>query len=620
MAKKPNITTIASGYYSRNALNNNFTSLQDQFDNTLSLDGSTPNAMLADLDMNSNDILNAGNIDTTSIRVAGQLLTTSTAVLAPDANAVNYTPTDSLVGPTPLTVESALNQITDKDTGSSVIGFTQAGAGAIDRTVEDRLRDRVSAADFGAVGDGVTDDTVALQAALDAAAGGVLFVPQGQYIVSETLYIPAGTAVCGEGKYSLWTNDAQGTEFITTGAGNAQRWTDIDGSDPADDTPLFVAQGDGVYLDSVALLTGEGVQPAWSMGVLFPCVKQCGFSRLVARGFTDGCVYLDATWSDRNTTLINLHPEITPSTGMNEFAGIDFYLQGGGTAGFGIKIQGTTRSGTSVPTANDWLWGFGGTSDIRFTEGRLGGTGINGGCFRHDVQLFGANAFGQGVTLHNVSFRLSGSGTYFLDLDRTNRLIVDSAYGETVGTEVPQISVTSRTQSSVDGIIRINDKLNGTVFLDGVSTGTSGSTVPWAATRCIVTHRVDGRLFTPSITGNFGSTNALFLRSFATNGQMRLTYDDGTTGTDFLRIQNDVIRPEVASSMNIGSGSFPFNQASLNRINMGGTGPRILFGSGSPEGAVSAPVGSIYLRSDGGAGTSFYVKESGTGNTGWVAK
>ncbi len=44
------------------------------------------------------------------------------------------------------------------------------------------------------------------------------------------------------------------------------------------------------------------------------------------------------------------------------------------------------------------------------------------------------------------------------------------------------------------------------------------------------------------------------------------------------------------------------------------------FGSGSPEGVVTAPIGAVYHRTDGGAGTSFYVKESGTGNTGWVAK
>jgi hypothetical protein len=43
-------------------------------------------------------------------------------------------------------------------------------------------------------------------------------------------------------------------------------------------------------------------------------------------------------------------------------------------------------------------------------------------------------------------------------------------------------------------------------------------------------------------------------------------------------------------------------------------------GSGSPESVVTAPVGSIYTRTDGGAATTLYIKESGTGNTGWIAK
>lgn len=44
------------------------------------------------------------------------------------------------------------------------------------------------------------------------------------------------------------------------------------------------------------------------------------------------------------------------------------------------------------------------------------------------------------------------------------------------------------------------------------------------------------------------------------------------------------------------------------------------WGNGSPEGVVSAPVGTLYMRRDGGSGTVFYVKEGGgTGNTGWVA-
>lgn len=50
------------------------------------------------------------------------------------------------------------------------------------------------------------------------------------------------------------------------------------------------------------------------------------------------------------------------------------------------------------------------------------------------------------------------------------------------------------------------------------------------------------------------------------------------------------------------------------------SGVTIKSGAGSPEGVVTANPGSHYMRTDGGAGTSFYVKESGTGNTGWVAK
>lgn len=43
-------------------------------------------------------------------------------------------------------------------------------------------------------------------------------------------------------------------------------------------------------------------------------------------------------------------------------------------------------------------------------------------------------------------------------------------------------------------------------------------------------------------------------------------------------------------------------------------------GTGTPEGVVTAGIGSTFRRTNGGAVTSFYVKESGAGNTGWVAK
>jgi hypothetical protein len=43
-------------------------------------------------------------------------------------------------------------------------------------------------------------------------------------------------------------------------------------------------------------------------------------------------------------------------------------------------------------------------------------------------------------------------------------------------------------------------------------------------------------------------------------------------------------------------------------------------GTGTPEGVVTAPVGSLFMRTDGAATTTLYVKTSGTGNTGWTAK
>jgi hypothetical protein len=47
---------------------------------------------------------------------------------------------------------------------------------------------------------------------------------------------------------------------------------------------------------------------------------------------------------------------------------------------------------------------------------------------------------------------------------------------------------------------------------------------------------------------------------------------------------------------------------------------RLRTGTGSPNGVVTAPPGALYTNQAGGAGTTLYVKESGTGNTGWVAK
>jgi hypothetical protein len=83
--------------------------------------------------------------------------------------------------------------------GSGLVGFLQAGVNAILRKVQDKLREVVSVTDFGAKGDGVTDDTAAIQAALNyvmkAGTPKKLLIPNGAagvYKVTASLQITGG--------------------------------------------------------------------------------------------------------------------------------------------------------------------------------------------------------------------------------------------------------------------------------------------------------------------------------------------------------------------------------------------------------------------------------------------
>ena len=74
MAKRPTLTDLTSLTNSSaiNTLSQNWDAIEEAFDNTLSLDGSTPNAMNADLDLNGNGLLNVGSIDVDNLTLNGQ--------------------------------------------------------------------------------------------------------------------------------------------------------------------------------------------------------------------------------------------------------------------------------------------------------------------------------------------------------------------------------------------------------------------------------------------------------------------------------------------------------------------------------------------------------------------
>jgi hypothetical protein len=100
------------------------------------------------------------------------------------------------------------------------------------------------------------------------------------------------------------------------------------------------------------------------------------------------------------------------------------------------------------------------------------------------------------------------------------------------------------------------------------------------------------------------STGVLGLYNWAGTGFDRLQFGGTTSSFPALKRSTTTIEVRLADDSGYGA-----TQSLYDR-----------FGSGSPESVVTAPIGAIYHRTDGGAGTSLYVKESGAGNTGWIAK
>lgn len=117
----------------------------------------------------------------------------------------------------------------------------------------------------------------------------------------------------------------------------------------------------------------------------------------------------------------------------------------------------------------------------------------------------------------------------------------------------------------------------------------------------------DPRVF---VTGHVraGTNRYLF------NGPLTPTYNE-------LSERSVDILADTNNTLNIGSLAKRFAQLFVGIISFGSSGTVTdRNGSGSPEGVVTATKGSTYRRVDGGAGTCFYVKESDSTNTGWVAK
>ncbi|MAF98071.1 MAG: hypothetical protein CMH26_05485 [Micavibrio sp.] len=79
--------------------------------------------------------------------------------------------------------------------------FMAQGTGAATRLSSDKLADMISIKDFGAIGDGLTNDTNAIINALSA--HDTIYIPPGEYLISSTIQIGAGKTIVGAGDSAI---------------------------------------------------------------------------------------------------------------------------------------------------------------------------------------------------------------------------------------------------------------------------------------------------------------------------------------------------------------------------------------------------------------------------------
>jgi hypothetical protein len=122
---------------------------------------------------------------------------------------------------------------------------------------------------------------------------------------------------------------------------------------------------------------------------------------------------------------------------------------------------------------------------------------------------------------------------------------------------------------------------------------------------------------TAHIRATVGNTLEISRCCFTTTAGTVIANQSGSTLSILRVMDNDFSQ---SSGQTISLAATPGTMERRGNYGSVGYGPKYLFGTGTPESVITAPVGSLYQRDDGGAGTSLYVKQSGTGNTGWVGK
>ena len=224
---------------------------------------------------------------------------------------------------------------------SSKLAFTQAGASAVTRTIDSKLKDVVSVADFGADRTGASDSLAAIQAA--AAAHSSLYFPSGTYLLSGTLDLRNKTILAEEASFSC---------------NHADIGVIIGGNQSSGDNPpqkiRAVTRVGGIYTIPAVRIIGAKNQQIW--------VKRCPYIQLYAdtnNAADASCAYSSFWFNWVETLELGTNPSPSGSTvqWINENV---FYLN---------RITTLRVKGTYSHNNNKFLYGSFETGTIDFQVG-----------------------------------------------------------------------------------------------------------------------------------------------------------------------------------------------------------------------------------------------------------
>lgn len=278
---------------------------------------------------------------------------------------------DNIPGINDFTVLTAqLANQSSASLGDALIGFKQADkngliSGAVGRTVHQKLQDLVSVKDFGATGDGTTDDTTAIQAAIYYAQtnGGCVYLPAGIYIISSSLNVQINSgstlpllrpSICGDGAGAttiLQTANASG--IVVTGyTSNPADYMDLE--DFTLQSNAVGGYGNGISFSDSAFVNIDNVEVlGWENGVYGIDALSMTFTRLVSRFNINGFRFESSGSGTGYTSEPNAITMLGCTIGNNTNYG--GWVIGAGTFTFvGGSIESNGESTTTLSTK----WGL----------------------------------------------------------------------------------------------------------------------------------------------------------------------------------------------------------------------------------------------------------------------